>query len=258
MGSHVPKSPRTSTSQDVSESLCGERALVTGATRRIGKAIALRLAKRGVSLFLHYRGDESGKAATSGDLDAIGGTYVWHQADLGDAEACEQLVPAAVKALGGLDILVNNAAMFERTPLDPMDTDAFDRQMRVNARSVYLLSLHAGRHMQAAGAGAIVNIGDISATRPWGTHVPYCASKAAVINMTRGFARALAPEVRVNAVSPGSAVAPEDEQQGTGITGSLIAGHAGADAIAAAVELFLCADYLTGVDLPVDGGRSLM
>ncbi|MDJ0973393.1 MAG: SDR family oxidoreductase [Planctomycetota bacterium] len=245
-------------SNDVPKVLTGRRAIVTGATRRLGSAIAQRLAAKGVSLYLHYRSDEEGRQKTSEALDALGGTYVWHRADLGDADACKDVVDAAISELGGVDYLVNNAATFKRTPLESMTVEDFDQQMRINARSVYALSMHAGRHMKAEGHGAIVNIVDISATRPWGTHVPYCASKAAVANMTRGFAQALAPEVRVNAVSPGSALPPEDAAQGSGETGAPIAGHSGAEAIAAAVELMLTADYVTGVDLFVDGGRSLV
>lgn len=244
-------------SNAVPNSLAGRRAIVTGATRRIGRAIAERLAAQGVLLALHYRSDEEGRRQTSEALDALEATYGWYCADLGDEAECGHLVDHAIRSLGGVDVLVNNAAMFQKTPLEDMTTEDFDRQMRVNARSVYLLSLYAGRHMKAAGGGAIVNIGDVAATRPWGTHVPYCASKAAVQNMTRGFAQALAPQVRVNAVSPGSAIPPEDAAQGSGVTDALIPGHSGAEAIAAAVELLLRADYVTGVDLAVDGGRLL-
>lgn len=240
------------------DSLSGCRVLITGGTRRIGRAIAERLARRGATLALHYRSDDAGRDATSAALEALGATYTWHTGDLGDTDTCARIVQEAVAALGGIDLLVNNAAMFRRTPLDAMTVDDFDLQMDVNARSVYLLSMHAGRLMKDAGAGAIVNISDISAARPWGTHIPYRASKAAVANMTRGFAKALAPEVRVNAVSPGSAIPPEDAAQGSGIKDSLIAGHSGAEAIAAAVELLVVNDYMTGVDLFVDGGRSLI
>lgn len=238
--------------------LRGQRVLITGATRRIGRALALRFARAGAALHLHLRSDTDGQAATSAALDELGATYTWTAADLGDADACAALVESATKALGGIDVLVNNAAMFRRTPLAELDVEAFDQQMQVNARSVYLLSMHAGRQMKAAGSGVIVNVSDISAARPWGSHIPYCASKAAVANMTRGFARALAPQVRVNAVSPGSAIPPEDTAQGSGATNTLIAGHSGAEAIAAAVELLVTCSYMTGVDLFVDGGRSLV
>lgn len=241
--------------------LDGSRILVTGATRRLGRAIALRLAARGARLCLHYRSDEAGRAETELALDARGHATedrTWIRADLGAADACDLVATTALETWHGLDGLVNNAAMFRRTPLTEMTLGDFDEQVRVNARSVYALSLAIGKRMVAEGGGAIVNIADVSATRPWGTHVPYCASKAAVLNLTRGFARALAPAVRVNAVSPGAALPPEDAAQSTNPPPALIAGHSGAEAIAAAVELCLTAGYLTGVDLQVDGGRSLM
>jgi NAD(P)-dependent dehydrogenase (short-subunit alcohol dehydrogenase family) len=237
--------------------LAGRRALVTGATRRLGAAIAERLGREGAVLALHYRSDEAGRAATSARLEDLGLPHTWLRADLGTADGGAGIVERAVESLGGLDILVNNAATFERTPIETMTVEDFDRQMAVNARSVFALSQAAGLHMRAQGGGAIVNLADVSAERPWPTHIPYCASKAAVVNMTRGFARALAPSVRVNAVAPGSALPPEDAAQGSGAAGGLIAGHSGADAVAAGVSLLLRASYVTGVVLAIDGGRSV-
>lgn len=241
--------------------LARQRVLITGASRRIGRAIACRLASRGATLALHYRSDEAGRAETTALLAAAGvptARVAWFAADLGDAAACAALVPQVIERLGGLDLLVNNAAMFRRTPLETLTPGDFDVHMAVNARSVYTLCTHAGQHMQASGGGAIVNLADISGRRPWGSHIPYCASKAAALNLTRGFAHALAPTVRVNAVSPGSALPPTHPSEGSDAKETLIAGHSGAEAVAAAVELCLTASYLTGIDLVVDGGRSLL
>lgn len=237
--------------------LAGERALVTGGSRRLGRAIAERLAADGAEVALHYRSDKAGAEATAA---AIGKGSPIFQADLADADACERLVAEADEALGGMTLLVNNAATFHKTPLDAMQLGDFDHFMGANARSVYVLSLVAGRLMKSRGRGCIVNLADIAGLVPWAGFVPYSASKAAVVSLTKGFAKALAPEVRVNAVAPGPVLPPAGEPPEQGekaVAQTLLKRWGSADDIAAAVAFLAHTPYMTGQVLPVDGGRSV-
>ena len=238
----------------------GRRALVTGASQRIGRALALALARAGAAVALHYRSDEAGARETAASIASMGSHAVLLQADLADAAACARLVDEAHAALGGLDVLVNNAAMFERTPLADMTAADFDRHMAVNARSVYALSLAAGGRMKAAGYGGIVNIACVSAWRPFAAYVPYSASKAAVVNLTKGFAKVLAPEVRVNGIAPGPILPAAGEAPGQGeeaVADTLLGRWGAPEDIAAACLFLLRARYVTGFTLAVDGGRAI-
>jgi len=240
--------------------LDGARALVTGASRRLGRAIAERLAAAGADLALHYREDEAGARAAAAAIEAAGRRAVLLEADLADADACARLVEQADEALGGLTLLVHNAATFARTPLDAMDASDFDRFMAVNARSVYVTSLVAGRLFKARGGGCIVNLADVAGLSPWPGYVPYSASKAAVVSLTKGFAKLLAPEVRVNAVAPGPVLPPvgEPPERGEQAVAATLLKRWGAPGDVAEAVLFLAtAAYVTGQVLPVDGGRSV-
>jgi len=237
------------------------RALVTGASRRLGRAIALRLAEAGADVVLHFRSDEAGARDTAEEIREVHGRQaVVLQADLADPDAARNLVVEAEAALGPLDLLVNNAAIFVRTPLDTMTPEDFDGHMEANARSVYVLSLEAGRRMKARGHGCIVNLADVAGIRPWPAYVPYSASKGAVWNLTLGFARALAPEVRVNGIAPGPMLPPagESPEQGEKAVANTLLGRWGEPRDIAEAVLFLATTgYVTGVVLPVDGGRSI-
>lgn len=249
MSSSPPSSP-----------LLGRRILVTGGSRRLGRAMALRLGDAGAEVAVHYRSDEEGAKRTILDLRARGVRAASFAADLADAEACASLIEKVEADLGPLDVLVNNAAMFERTPLDSMDVDDFDRHLNANARSVYLLSMHAGRLMKARGYGVILNLADVAGFRPWPAYIPYSASKGAVVNLTRGFARALAPQVRVNAIAPGPMLPPAGESPEQGekaVANTLLARWGAPSDIAEAALYLITASYVTGVVLAVDGGRSL-
>jgi NAD(P)-dependent dehydrogenase (short-subunit alcohol dehydrogenase family) len=240
--------------------LSGSCALVTGASRRLGRAIAERLAEAGADVAVHCHRDEEGAARTAANVRAKGRRAEVLGADLRDAEACTRLVAEAEARLGPLDLLVNNAAVFRRTPLETLDVAAFDEHMAVNARAVHVLSAEAGRRMKARGRGAIVNLACVSGLRPWARFIPYSASKATVINLTRGFALALGPEVRVNAVAPGPILPAEDstaERDHAAARATLLQRWGTPSDITAAVLFLATASWLTGVVLPVDGGRSI-
>ncbi len=246
--------------------LVGRKALVTGGSRRLGRAIALCLGSAGASVAVHYRSDRDGAEETVALLEESresnwGAVASLCDGDLTDEVACERLIEVTHESLGGIDILINNAAIFERTPLDAMTVADFDLHMAANARSVYALSLHAGRVMRAGDGGAIVNIADVAGHSPWPGYVPYSASKAAVINLTKGFAKALAPTVRANCIAPGAMLPPAggaDDQGEKAVAASLLKRWGSAEDIAHAALFLVRAEYLTGVVLNVDGGRSLV
>ncbi len=250
----------TSHRRPASKSLRGRRALVTAGSGRLGRAMVLALAGAGADVVVHFRSDEAGALRTRDDAQALGVSATIAPADLAEDGACEALVATAHTALGGLDILVNNAAIFERTPLMSLQTQDFDRHMRINARTVHALSLAAGTRMRGERGGDIVNMACVSAFRPFAGFVPYSASKAAVVSLTQGFAKLLAPTVRVNAIAPGPVLPPAgaDAAQGErAIAATLLKRWGSPDDITAALLFLLRATYVTGYTLPVDGGRTI-
>ncbi|HEX5138401.1 MAG TPA: SDR family oxidoreductase [Planctomycetota bacterium] len=236
--------------------LGGRTALVTGGARRIGRAICLALAKEGVRVAIHCRSSE----AEARDLAERCPGSVVLRADLADAAERARLVPAAVDRLGGLDFLVNNASIYEKAPLAEIDEPLWEHALAVNLTAPFFLARDAGLHMRAKGSGAIVNVTDWATDRPYPDRLPYFAAKAGLEAATRGLARALAPEVRVNAVAPGPILLPE------GAPGDLaravlrvtpLGRLGGPEAVAKAVLFLLVHDFVTGETVRVDGGRSL-
>lgn len=239
--------------------LAGRAALVTGASRRVGLAIAARLAEAGAAVALHAHRDLDGARRAALGIVARGGRAVALGADLTDADACTRLVAEAEAALGALDVLVHGAARFERTPWERLTAEDFDRAMALNARPAVTLGVEAGRRMRARGQGVIVNIACTSGQRPWKNHLAYSASKAALLSLTQGLALALAPEVRVNAVAPGPVLPPDGltAAEAARIAATTLLGRWGTPEDVAEAVLFLAVSpWLTGVILPVDGGRT--
>ena len=234
-------------------------ALVTGASRRIGRALALGLAADGWPVVLSYRNDREGAEETAAQAVSLGVEAKVLQADLADPDDAQRLVEDAIAWCGRLGLLVNNAARFDRTPIDEMMSTDFETQMHSNARGPFVTMLHAGRHMRDAGGGLIVNIADVAGLSPWAGFVPYSASKAALISMTKGFARALAPTVRVCALAPGPILPPagaEDDQGAMAVEKTLLKRYGDPADLLAGLRFFVRARYVTGYTLPVDGGRS--
>jgi NAD(P)-dependent dehydrogenase (short-subunit alcohol dehydrogenase family) len=241
--------------------LAGRTALVTGAARRVGRAIAEDLAAGGARVAVHYRSSPAAAETVIAGIRQRGGTAEGFAADLADPAASERLASAVVDRLGPVDILVNNAAVFFRTPIDLVGEAEWDEVMTVNLKAPYLLSLALGRAMRARGAGKIVNLADIAAERPYDDYLPYSVSKAGIVALTRGLARALAPHVQVNCVAPGPVLEPLDETPATraAILRRTPLGRFGAAEDVAAAVRFLIAgsDFVTGTTIVVDGGRAL-
>jgi NAD(P)-dependent dehydrogenase (short-subunit alcohol dehydrogenase family) len=239
----------------------GRTALVTGAARRLGRATALRLAARGARVAVHYGRSAAEAEAVAAEIRAGGGTAVTVAADLADPGAVIGLGEAVTAALGPVDVLVNNASRYVRTPLAHLDEAEWDAHLDVNLKAPYLLAVTLGRSMVARGSGKIVNIADIAARRPFRHYLPYSVSKAGLVALTRGLARELAPAVQVNCVVPGPVLPPEgtSEEARARILARTPLGRFGAPDDVAGAVLWLVeeGDFVTGSTLVVDGGRDL-
>jgi len=239
--------------------LGGKRALVTGGVQRVGQAIALALGRAGMRVAVHYRSSRAGAEATASAIRAAGGDAVLLQADLDDRHQARRLADDALTALGGLDLFVASAASFERIPFDAIDDDAFDRSLRLNLASPFALA-HRLTPALRASRGSMVFITDTSATAPFKNHLPYVVSKGAVRQLVRTLALELAPEVRVNAVAPGTVLPPETMDRAVldRLLRQIPLGrHGDAADVAQAVVYLAQARFVTGQELVVDGGRLL-
>lgn len=239
-------------------------ALITGAARRIGKAIASHLHTQNINLILHYHTSEKEAESFSQELNKKRShSAVILKTNLAETPELNRLIQQAVEAFGHLDILVNNASCFYRTPWGQVTEQAWDNLMAVNVKAPLFLSQAAAPYL-AKTKGCIINITDIHAEKPLRDYMVYCISKAGLIMLTQSLAKELGPNVRVNAISPGSILWPEGENtlppavQQTLIERTALQSHGSPEEIAKAV-LFLAtaADYVTGQVLTVDGGRSL-
>ena len=234
-------------------SLAGRVVLVTGAARRIGRGIALRLAEEGASVAIHYNRSEAEALRTAAEC---GGAAF--RANLESVPEIVRMFAEVESRLGRLDGLVNNAARFTRfDPLDITEQD-WDFIHSVNLKAVFFCCQNAARLMKKTGGGRIVNISSLGGIRPWAEHAHYCASKAGVIMLTRALAKAFAPEITVNSVAPGVIPFEDIDERGKRMIAATPAGRGGTPAeVADAVVFFLKAsNFVTGQILAVDGGLS--
>jgi len=236
--------------------LRGRVALVTGAGRRVGRALAVALGAEGMSVAVHYHASDTGARETARMIEREGGKASLVTADLmGDTAAA--LIDDVVHRLGSLDVLVNSSAVMERTPLGEVTVAQWDAMMALNLRAPFLLAQAAARHL-ARGHGAIVNIADLAAFETWPAYIPHGISKAGIVYMTRALARTLAPDVRVNAIAPGAVLLPDNwsEDDAAKLRESTPLQRLGSpDDVVGAMRYLLRADYVTGETLIVDGGR---
>jgi len=239
--------------------LSGHSALVTGAGRRLGRAFAEGLAARGAAIAVHYGGSAAGAEAVARAAGRLGRPALALQADLADPSQATSLVERAAAGLGGLDILVNSAAIFEPGGLLETDLAAWERHLSINLTAPFLLSQAFARH-RAGRPGAIVNLLDWRALRPGADHFAYTVSKAALAAMTKSLAISLAPSIRVNGLALGAILPPEGEPRDPEqILERLPAGRWGTVEEAVDALLFLVggSDFVTGAILHLDGGRQL-
>jgi 3-oxoacyl-[acyl-carrier protein] reductase/pteridine reductase len=234
--------------------LSGKVVLVTGAAKRVGRGIALRLAEEGARVAIHYHQSENEARQTAQDC---GGAELF-RANLESVAEITRLFRDVGERMGRLDGLVNNAARFTRfNPLDLTEKD-WDFVHSVNLKSVFFCCQQAARLMRETGDGRIVNISSLGGLRPWAEHAHYCSSKAGVIMLTRALAKAFAPTITVNSVAPGVIPFEDIDERGRQLIKVTPAGRGGTPAeVANAVVYFLKAsEFVTGQILAVDGGLS--
>ncbi len=242
----------------------GTVALITGAARRVGCAIALELARAGCDIAIHYWQSQDEATRTCERIEEIGKRCITIQADLADSSTWESIIAKTTQAFGHLDILVNNASVFLTTTPDTIeafDTPRWEHMLRVNLLSAAALAHHATPLLTANGSGKIVNLCDIAVQRPWSNHLSYCISKGALETLTRGLAKALAPTVQVNGVAPGIAEFPAEfsSETRTRLVDMVPLKRTGTSQEVAKLVRYLVehGDYITGQIIPIDGGLSL-
>jgi NAD(P)-dependent dehydrogenase (short-subunit alcohol dehydrogenase family) len=238
----------------------GTVALVTGAARRVGRVLALGLAREGADIIVHYHRSRPEADRTVADIEASGRQAIALQADLSDSDQVTRLVAGIEKEFGHLDILVNSASLFEQTRFEDITPADFDRVIGANLRGPFFLSQAAAPMLRTA-HGTIVNIGDLSAFQAWPSYAHHAVSKAGLVHLTRVLARALAPDVRVNAIVPGTVLPPDEWDGSDGVEGRdrRVLDRAGRpEDVLTALLYLIRADFVTGQTSIVDGGRTVL
>jgi len=226
---------------------------------RLGRAVSLRLAEEGFDLVVSWRTSKEPARSLQEEVAGLGRRCTLVQADLADPEGADRVVDAARDAYGRLDLLVNSAAGFDTTPLLEVDAGVWDRILAVNTRAPHLTVRAAADLLRAAG-GSVVNITDLSAFQAWTRYPVHAVSKAALAHLTRVQARALAPEVRVNAIAPGAVLPPDDQEEGAWddlAERTPLQAIGNPEDVARTVLFLVESPYVTGQVIPVDGGRLL-
>jgi len=234
-------------------------ALVTGGAVRLGRAIALGFAEAGYDLLVHYHASAGPAESLVKDVEAMGRRCAAVQVDLTSAQGPRILLDALTHAYARLDVVVNSAAGFDATPLEDVDADGWDDIMALNVRAPHLVVREAAPFLRET-RGSVVNLVDLSAFQPWTEYPVHAVSKAALAHLTRVQARALAPQVRVNAVAPGAVLPPDDypaERLEVLRARTPLRTLGTPDDVVQAVLFLAQAPFVTGQVLAVDGGRLL-
>jgi 3-oxoacyl-[acyl-carrier protein] reductase/pteridine reductase len=246
--------------------LRGKAALVTGGGRRIGREIALELARAGADVAITYLTSQKQAQQTLVDLAGFGVRALALRCDVREAKSAQAAVKEVVREFGGLDVLVNNAAVYETVEWEKMTAAQWDAMFATNARGPFLMTQAAAAALKRR-RGRVINLGSLGGLRPWPSHAHYCASKAAVTMLTQVMARALAPRVAVNSVAPGMIETGDSKRRAAAhrafmkkIAQKTPMQRAGTPAeVAAAVLFFATAPgFITGQTLLVDGGLGLI
>jgi len=239
--------------------LAGRVALVTGAGRRLGHAMAKGLAQRGMSLALHYNSSEAGARSLAEEIQRAGGRADCFPADLTDARAAENLPREVASRMGGLDVLVNSAAVMHRLSLEETSPEQWDAILDLNLRSVFFCTRGAVPALRQS-RGKVINLADLAGLEPWPGFAAHSISKAGVVMLTKVLARSLAPDITVNAIAPGAVLVPEDyteeDRERLVRTTPLRRLGSPSDVVSALLYLLEGGDYVTGEVLVVDGGRN--
>ena len=235
-------------------------AVVTGGARRLGAAIAVEFAAAGCDVVINYRHSAAEAETTATAVHRAGRRALTVQADVTRAGDVGRLLDMTLATFGRVDVLVANAGVFRRTPVETLTETDWDEMLDGNLRACFLCAHRFGLHMRDHGGGAVIALADVAGLRPWAEYVPYSVAKAGVIALTHGLAKALAPAVRVNAVAPGPVLFPEGYDavlREREIGRTVLRREGTPQHVANAIVALARNDYITGAVLPVDGGRAL-
>lgn len=238
--------------------LNGQVALVTGAAKRIGRSIALRLAADGADVAVNYETSKAEAESVVREIQGMGRRAAAFQADVSKRDQVEKLFAAFEKEFSRLDILVNSVGMFFGAKFEELTDAQWDRIMNTNLKSQFLCAQAAAPIMKRQGLGRIINLSSLGGLLPWPLYTHYCVSKAGSIMLTRCLARALGPEILVNSVAPGTIEFPGEPPDEEYIRRVPLHRTGTGDDIAGAVAYLCTADFVTGQILAVDGGRTLV
>ena len=241
--------------------LAGQVALVTGAGRRIGREIALALARSGASVIVNYNQSRAGAHATVQEIKDGGGQATAMRANVARPAQVRRMFQSIQERFGRLDLLVNNAGIFFPVSWDKLTEKDWDRIVGVNLKGPFFCAQEAARLMTRRKSGQIINISSLGGLQAWPDYMHYCSSKAGLIMLTRCLAKALAPDIRVNSIAPGTILFPGEKRSRMieGVIRSTPLRKAGGPEDIADMVLHLArhGDFITGQIFPVDGGRSI-
>ncbi|HUA35453.1 MAG TPA: SDR family oxidoreductase [Candidatus Binataceae bacterium] len=238
--------------------LNGKVVLVTGAGRRVGRALVLAFAERGASVAVHYLTSSPDADSVVAQIATSGGVARAFRADLASVVEIERLVSDIIASFGRLDVLVNSASVFYRKPIDEVTEKDWDLNLDINLKAPFFLAKLSAPAMRAQGAGKIINIGDWAGIRPYNNYLPYTVSKSGLVGLTRALAKALAPNIQVNCVALGPVLAPEeyDKEAIARMAAATLVKKMGTPADVVNAVMYLCAtDFATGSTIVLDGGR---
>ena len=239
--------------------LSGRVALVTGGAKRIGRAVALALARRGAHVAFSYRTSSRDARETAGAIARLGVEPLPLQADLARAADVKRMVDRIGRRFGRLDVLVNSAANFDRAPFERLTERDWDHALDANLKGPFLCALYASRLMRRRGGGKIINFADWAGIRPYRDYLPYCVSKAGVIGLTKALAKELAPTIQVTAIAPGPILPPPGMSRAARarVVSRVPLKRWGSPQDIVNTVLFLIegTDFMTGSTIFVDGGQ---
>ena len=240
--------------------LRGKTAMVTGGAVRLGRAISWALANQGMRVVVHYGRSADAAQELVASIRAAGGKATAIAADLAVHAEVERLAREAEDAFDGVDLLVNSASVFPAEPIGEVDEEVWDHTLAVNLKAPFFLTQHLGTAMKRRGEGVVINIGDLAGLQAWEGYAVHSIAKAGMLHLTRVAARALAPEVRVAAIAPGTVLPPADfpaEAVERLARRTPLQRNGTPEDIVQAVLYLARADFVTGQVLVVDGGRML-